>query len=152
MSHCTNCGKPLNLGKYCTACGSPHANPNKMGTEVSGWLVAIAVLVLLGATISLLGPTGEPSVIESGYVVDGTAGALASVTYRNVSGGTEQKTVTIPWTLTMAPRAGAFLYISAQKQESYGTVTVTVYSGGDKLQTAESNSAYGVASASGRAR
>jgi len=41
---------------------------------------------------------------------------LASLTYRNASGGTEQATVQLPWSMTFSGTTGQVLYLSAQKQ------------------------------------
>jgi hypothetical protein len=82
------------------------------------------------------------------YQVTGSAKS-ASLTYANESGGTEQQTVAVPWKLEFRRSPGTFVYLSAQKQEEYGTVHVAIYSDGTLLQQAESSEEYGIASASG---
>jgi hypothetical protein len=48
------------------------------------------------------------------YEVLGTGSA--SLTYRNASGGTDQTTVRLPWSVTFQAATRQFLYLSAQKQ------------------------------------
>ena len=80
-----------------------------------------------------------------------TGSGRAELTYQNESGGTEQRAVALPWTLEFNARHGAFLYLSAQKQQEYGTIHAAVYVDAQPLQEAYADAAYGIASASGTA-
>lgn len=83
-------------------------------------------------------------------VVNGASPHYATLTYQNESGGTEQKTVKLPWALEWRIESPHFLYLSAQKTGESGIVHVAVYCDGQLLQEAESTSEYGIATASGR--
>lgn len=79
-----------------------------------------------------------------------TGSGNVGLTFINESGGTEQKTVALPWTLEIRSKPGAFLHISAQKKQEDGTIVAGIYVDGTPIQKAESNSAYGIASVNGR--
>jgi hypothetical protein len=81
------------------------------------------------------------------YTVMGSG--IAGLTFRNSSGGTEQNTVSLPWTLEFAARRGAFLYVSAQKQQKYGSIHAEIHVDGRSIQEADSDSAYGIAAVHG---
>ena len=83
------------------------------------------------------------------YTVEGTAGS-ASLTYQNESGGTNQKTVSLPWRYGFEAKSGTFLYLSAQKQSEYGTLVTKILVDGEEVQSADTNSDYGIASVNGR--
>ena len=92
------------------------------------------------------------------YVVDGPAieaglSQRARVTYRNASGGTEQAEVLVPWTLTFQAPHGQVVYLSAQKTwPRYGRITASVSVNGQPIQSASTETPFGVASAGGRVR
>src|SRR5580700_2841190 len=73
------------------------------------------------------------------YKVTGSA-ARASLTYKNASGGTEQKNEGLPWTLTFDAPLGTILYVSAQKEgdDDSGMVVAKIYVETGLLQQAES--------------
>lgn len=81
------------------------------------------------------------------YSVDGTG--QASLTYRNASGGTEQITVSLPWSATFTAQARQFVYLSAQKKQSFGTLETTIYLDDVPVKRAASDSPYGIATVSG---
>lgn len=87
------------------------------------------------------------------YEVSGIFTNSADLTYRNSSGGTEQKTVTLPHTIpTIGPyifSPGDFLYISAQNRASSGTITVTIKLNGATFKQSTSSGAFAIATASG---
>jgi hypothetical protein len=83
------------------------------------------------------------------YVVEGDKHQRADLTYRNESGGTEQRTVYLPWSLEMWRAPGTFVYLSAQNHGGSGVQT-TIFVEGRILQEAESTAEYGIATASGR--
>ncbi len=108
------------------------------------------------------------------YKADG--GGLATLTYRNASGGTDQITVELPWSMTFYSTGGKSLYLSGQKKpfqrvrvcaengilrpfecdhwerlwaQSFGPISISIYLDDVQLQTAGSTAVYGVASVSG---
>jgi hypothetical protein len=92
------------------------------------------------------------------YVIDshelGSANPVripVSLTYQNETGGTEQNDHATPWTLELSLRSGSFAYVSAQKADSFATVTLTarIYIDGKMVQEASSDSPYGVATVKG---
>jgi len=130
----------------------PSEAPSFMRSPVS----ALAIIGICGAFLLVLFFANSPSrpvaIAETRrvtYLVNGSSNR-ASLTYRNQSGGTEQNTVQLPWTLELRLSPGAFAYVSAQNQEDGGTVHASVYLGGVTLQEATSGSAYGIATASAR--
>lgn len=79
------------------------------------------------------------------YRVDGSGSA--SLTYENESGGTEQHTVRLPWTLTFEGRSGEYLYLSAQGQE-YASLTTSISVDGRVVKDASSSGDYSIATVS----
>lgn len=79
----------------------------------------------------------------------GTPSRSASLTYRNSSGGTEQKTITLPGSVkyTNFPKGG-FMYIAAQNQGAVGSVNVSISVNGKLIKAATSSAPYGIASVS----
>jgi len=96
-------------------------------------------------------PPAAPAAPRTGrevrYQVDGTG--HASLTYRNASGGTDQITVKLPWSLTFIGQPRQFVYLSAQNTEDWGKIVSIIYLDDTPVQTAFSNSPYGIASVSG---
>lgn len=98
------------------------------------------------ATIPDPTPVSYPVVV---YEITGSA-SYASATLSNREGGTEQYSrVAIPWRYTDKSFFGSFLYISAQNQGEYGTVTVSIYVDDKLYKTSTSSGAYVIATASG---
>ena len=91
----------------------------------------------------------RPTTYKVEYRVSGSS-SEASLTYQNKSGGTDQKLVSLPWKYSFSGSPGDFLYLSAQNQQSYGTVKTEIKLNGAVVQSAESNDEYGIASVSGR--
>ena len=83
------------------------------------------------------------------YVVSGSA-LVASLTYSNLSGGTEQHQVAVPWRMYFTASKGHLAYISAQNKAAYGRVRVEILVNGVSVKTSESSAEYGIATASGR--
>jgi hypothetical protein len=81
------------------------------------------------------------------YAVGGLG--RADLTYENASGGTEQRTVTIPWSMTFSAPSGQFVYLSAQLDGS-GSLYCEIVSDGTIVQQANSSGEYVIASCSGR--
>lgn len=73
----------------------------------------------------------------------------ASLTYRNATGGTEQKNVTVPWETSFTALPGQFLYLSAQNTGSRGAVTCDILVNGQSIQSARAEGGYKIATCSG---
>jgi len=87
--------------------------------------------------------------IECEYKVTGSANTV-DITYSNESEGTSQESnVSTPWTYSFEGEEGQFVYISAQNQGESGSVTVSIYRNGKKIESSTSNGAYVIATASG---
>ena len=66
------------------------------------------------------------------YKITGTCDSV-SVTLNNAQGDTEQhSSVTIPYTFTYDEYYDGFRYISAQNNNSYGSVTVKIFENGEE--------------------
>ncbi len=90
-----------------------------------------------------------PVIYSVKYEATGTT-ASVNITIENEQGGTSQYADINPtWDYSFTRSAGEFVYISAQNQTEYGSVTVTIYVDGDVWKTSSSNGAYVIASASG---
>ena len=85
------------------------------------------------------------------YNVTGTAESV-SVTFENYGGGTSQwDTAYLPWDYPIyGMQNGDFVYISAQNNGEYGSVTSRIYVDGELFKTTTSYGAYVIATASGR--
>jgi hypothetical protein len=81
------------------------------------------------------------------YQLTGSGGP-ASITIKNESGGTEQHTVPVPWTMEFDAPFGRFLYLSAQNRGG-GFLEATIYVDAKAIQHAETTERYGIASVSG---
>lgn len=93
------------------------------------------------------GPANDPNSDFITYYVRGSGITTADVTYRT-SSGTSQRTVTLPWSEFRSAGKGDFLYVSAQKNSSSGTVMVEITGSVGTLAYSSSSTAYGVATAS----
>lgn len=95
--------------------------------------------------------TSAPETITVSYAVTGTAGR-ADLTYRNASGGTEQKEVTLPWTLKLDVPPGQFVYLSAQSlKDGNADISCRITVNGVPIQVADSSGEYVIATCSGSA-
>jgi len=181
MAYCSSCGTLLytNDARFCAQCGtsltqqsgaitpepeSTYKSPSaeqvhydqRQKSVARGVAIAVGIVILFGAIAAINGynssdnSTSERNKVT--YTVTGTdASMIAGLTYQNESGGSEQKTVLLPWTLEFTARNHAFLYVSAQKQGENGTIRASINVDGDVIQKAEANSSYGIATVSGRA-
>jgi hypothetical protein len=84
------------------------------------------------------------------YALDGTA-SEAQITIQNSAGGTEQHTVSVPWSKEFEAPGGSFVYLSGQNQGS-GRLKAAIYVDGVLLQEAETTEQFGIASVSGTAK
>jgi hypothetical protein len=99
-------------------------------------LIWIGIIVLAMFAINHLGATRVHTVT---YTASGDArytGEKAELTIQNASGGSEQRTVDLPWSLTMEKHSGDFLYLSAQASDTV-SVIVDIVSDGVLVQHAE---------------
>jgi len=83
------------------------------------------------------------------YKVEGSYTKIASLTYRNATGGTDQITVALPWTLTFTALPGQFVYLSAQNKQDYGSIECFIYLDDVPVKRAVANTEYGIATVSG---
>jgi hypothetical protein len=108
----------------------------------------LGCLALLGLLASCSSSTsnGSPAVA---YEITGTASSV-SVTLSDPTGDTKQyNDVSVPHTYSYSSFPGNFLYISAENQGDYGSVTVTIYVDGKIYKTSTSSDASPIATASG---
>src|SRR5271169_4761015 len=120
---CQKCGTELASGsQFCPGCGTATAEaPKKASVLKMGCLSLLGIGVLLWIIGRMLPTAPQPPLTNRAtYVVSGEG--RAALTFRNESGGTEQKTVVLPWTLELRVQHRAFLYVSAQKQGESGTI------------------------------
>ena len=122
--------------------------------EISGWVALDSAYCSAGVVHwnSARSRTATSRTTSAGgtrvtYLVTGPG--TVGLTFKNESGGTEQRTVSLPWSLEFGAGRGAFLYVSAQKQQKDGTIRAEIHLNGSLLQQAESDSAYGIASVNG---
>lgn len=104
----------------------------------------LAILVILAA---LLSSCGGPRPVS--YRITGTTGNV-DVTLTNASGGTEQRNIAPPYTLEFSGSSGQVLYISGQNKWDAGVVTCEILVDGNVVQTATSNTAFGIATCSSK--
>ncbi len=164
----------------CRYCGRDLTAPAPPGTDegrgqqpeqAKGPSVAAVLLILAGACILTymcyaaldLAPSDKGSARSSGgrssqsssqhavvYKVTGTASG-ASLTYANAQGGTEQRDVRVPWQTQMSVQDGAFLYLSAQSDDEYGTIICEIQVDGRRWRESTSSGAYVISTCSGLA-
>lgn len=117
-----------------------------MSSSIATMLIVIGLW--LGLALSCCGSarSNSSATRQAKYQVSGTG--LASLTYSNAQGGTEQKEVQLPWSTSFAVRDGAFLYLSAQNKEEHGSITVDILVDRQILKTSTSEGGYTIASAS----
>ena len=108
-------------------------------------VMLLFAIVIFSALSCDLAP--QPDTVE--YKISGTTDSV-SVTLSNASGGTEQySTVTVPYTYSYDSFPYWFMYISAQNNHDSGSVQVEVYLNGNLIESARSEGAYVIATASG---
>lgn len=112
-------------------------------------LLATPVLALVLAGCG--GGGNSPATYTVRYTVQ--AGPLdvapVSLTYRNANGGdTQVASQTLPFTLTFTATEGQFLFLSAQRGSSNGSVSVFITADGRDVRNATSTGPFVIASAS----
>jgi len=94
-------------------------------------------------------PPEKPITYSVEYEVKGTAKKV-DITYENEDEGTSQwSNIIPPWTYKFTGEEGQFVYISAQNDDSIGSVTVTIYVDSTIFKTSTSSGAYVIATADG---
>ena len=157
---CRHCGSDLSQPVETTKPGPPKLEATSPKNAPAGCTGCLGVFLFI-FILALFMPSSDsggssrqrkisaPTTYKVEYSVAGSASS-ASLTYQNESGGTDQKQVSLPWKYSFTGSPGDFLYLSAQNQESYGTVTAKIKLNGNTVQSAETNDEYGIASVSGR--
>jgi len=107
-----------------------------------------ALMAVVMVNTSCVVQVEDPTPRAVKYTVRGGA-TMASLTYQNESGGTEQKDVVLPWPLAFHAKQGAFVYLSVQKKFESANLEAVITVNGKILQQAESTPPYGIASVSG---
>lgn len=121
-----------------------------VGAIVTG---VLAIVLVVGGLLFLRpGGTRTPSSTSSStkavyYVLSGTS-TSAGITINNADGGTEQRTVKVPYESQHRMRPGSFVYISAQNQTE-GTLTCKIVIDGSVFKTSTSEGRHNIASCSG---
>jgi len=83
------------------------------------------------------------------YDMAGTSNSY-DVTYENSTGGTSQVSgVTNSWEESFVVKPGTYLYLSAQNQNSTGSVITRIWKGNEIFKSSESSGAFVIATASG---
>ncbi len=141
---CPQCRKPV------IAEDVPRVSAKRSNAVPGGFII---VLIPLGALLWFFGlfdafgskqsPELESRRIE--YRVSGDA-RKAMVTMMKPDGGIEQhETFSLPWSREFTAKTGTHLSLSAQNQNSYGEVTVTILVNGIALKGSSASAAYGIA-------
>src|ERR1041385_6771723 len=118
-----------------------------MSAALSNLLIVVALLFTLALLCCGGGRSLSPDdAYKVTYRVDGNG--HASLTYANATGGTEQHTVKLPWTITFNGQYGEHLYLSAQDKGDNSSVTASISVNGRIVKDATSTEEYGIASVS----
>lgn len=127
------------------------------------WVLGIGVVIIVIWLVSFVGNVvneterqirqdlepASPTSYTVRYRVGGTA-SEADITIENESGGSEQKTIDVPWSETFEAELGQFVYVSAQSQDdAERTINCEIQVNGAVLESAESRGQYVIASCSG---
>lgn len=132
----------------------------KGNTNIGGLVVVLIILIALiwlatsfssSARNRVRAPaaTAAPQTFSVVYSVIGTDTDAASLTIRNETGGTEQMDVRLPWSKRFDAESGQFVYLSAQNENDSGSIKCEILVNDARIQTAESDGAYAIASCSG---
>jgi hypothetical protein len=154
---CKHCKRPLVLSSADpVAMAAVQPAPKKRPAAI--WFILLTVVIcvvptlwilsgLRGGSNGTLAPSADAYHIV--YQMSGSARA-ASLTYQNATGDTEQKDVSMPWTMAFDAQSGAFLYLSGQNKGESGSVTCSILVNNVVVKTSTSEGAYKIASCSGR--
>lgn len=119
-----------------------------LGVAVVFWLLS-AIGSSSSSSPSRQSLPAAPTTHTVRYYVGGTA-QTADITIENETGGTEQKTIDIPWDTTFSAERGQFVYVSAQSNDdAERLVNCKIEVDGEILESAESRGRFVIASCSG---
>jgi hypothetical protein len=108
-----------------------------------------ATLVLALALLGACGESGGGKSHSMEYRVTGTARSI-NVTFRNAGGDISQESErAVPWGYRFTVKEGQAVYVSAQNQESFGTVTCEIWLDGVQVKSSTSSGAYTICTAGG---
>lgn len=157
---CKHCGRDLVSQPVAASRPAPQPAPKRKreGCVTTLAKLAFTILFLLAllylADVFLFASpssTSSPgSRVTVKYSVGGSTDS-AFVTYKNQSGNTQQQEVNLPWSRTFTMQPGDFVYISAQNQESGGSISCSITADGRVIENASSVGGYVIAECSGTA-
>ncbi len=108
-----------------------------------------AVLLVIAANSGGASDEAAGGLLSVEYRVSGDASSV-DVTYQNSNNDTSQDTgEALPYSKRVTVAAGDYVYISAQNQRSYGSVTCEVLVDGVVVESNTSNGGYAICTASG---
>jgi len=115
---------------------------------MSKWFVVLLMAALTVLACDSVWNAPTPTKVE--YRVTGSTRGV-NITYANAYEGTSQvEDCGIPWSYSWTGgRSGQFLYVSAQNEYDFGSVTVSIYVNDDLWKTSTSSGAYVIATAYG---
>lgn len=148
----------------------PHSQ--NVWVNLGGALIgALVIMMVIGAIMARLqtGPDASPPddavpaadysstpPEEVRYEVTGSVTKTADITYATATGTSQQSDADLPLTddygntgLTFPYAAGQFVYILAQNDEEYGSVTCSIYVDGDLVSSNTADGAYAIATCEG---
>ncbi len=154
---CKHCGVALTPGAE-VAPAQSGATAQRTQASPAAYLLLTIILIggglVLCNGLSALGTSIPTSPARSAaaqvrYELSGTGGAV-DITITNATGATEQKTVTLPWSLNFPAKAGTFVYLSAQNGGlSSASTTCKILVDGVVIQEATASGEYKIAGCSG---
>lgn len=174
---CTSCGTQAQRGdRWCTQCGKPLSEEARRKTDrvssstYGGFAAASLMCLLLLFVVFVLHPDANISPSRSTqastraatqapssdptigwYHVTGSAPSV-SVTYKTPDGVQQEASETLPWDALLWGTRGDIVYVSAQNQGPYGSVTASIEWNQATVATSTSNGGFVIATASGRLR
>lgn len=122
-----------------------------MSKRNSSIIVALGLIVALLSACETSGSSGGGGGTHTvRYEVTGDVTDQADMTFQNENGDTgQQGQQALPWTYSIQALEGDFLYISAQNDNDYGSVTCAIYVDGTLSESNVSSGAYAICTASG---
>lgn len=162
---CRYCGRDLIEGTPQDSVKPQGAGQQTKFKSPKTFLIIVGIILILGlifpgfcgSLLSFGGSSGgsSGSISSDEYTVTYSVGGtttMASLTYENASGGTEQKDVKVPWSgQTFNAKRGQFLYVSAQNGSEYGTISCEILINGKTWKKSSSDGAYAIATCNGSA-
>ena len=142
MIKCHECGAEISSqASACPKCGAkPKSNP----WIAAGIFAAIAYFSFQFFSTGTVNSSSTKHTVT--YEVQSTSG-VASLTYQNEQGGTEQREVATPWSRTMQMTNGSFLYVSAQNPKEWGDTLVIIRVNGIEVKQSRAQGGFTIATA-----